>query len=539
MSNHTAAWCCTMILLMLLTGCEPHAPSLTPEASSVRPLPAADSPYRPAVHFTPPANWMNDPNGLIYHDGRYHLFYQHNPKGKTWGHMSWGHATSTDLIRWEHHPVAIPERGPVMAFSGSCVFDRNNTSGLGTQEQPPLVAIYTGHDGSRGVQDQRLAYSLDEGQTWAEYDNNPVLDIGLADFRDPKVFWHQPTQRWVMLVAKAKQHIIQFYASDNLKSWTLMSEFGPIGNPDVNHWECPELLHAPIINRTGERAWILQFDLGSHGPAGGPGSAYIVGDFDGQRFTPCSETGLQWVDHGPDFFALQAFNDAPGDRPIWLAWMDSWIYAHDAPTHPWRGVMTLPRKVSLLDSQHGPRLIQSPLLGTTHSLFQQKGPRRLRPGVHPFREVPLPDAYALRCAWAAEGAERYGIRVHEAGDEATVIAYDVETSTWSLDRRNSGLTSFSPAFARLFRAPVRDGKPNPGEGQVWVVVDRGSVELFASDGEITITARVYPTAERRGLSFFAEGGKVSLNTLELHAFASPTDHPSSSTTISESGRQGG
>ena len=238
--------------------------------------------YRPAYHFTPPKNWMNDPNGLVYFDGEYHLFYQYNPEGIRWGHMSWGHAVSRDLVRWEHLPVALREEGNVMIFSGSAVIDHSNTSGFGVDGRPPMVAIYTAHHTDRPLQNQHIAYSNDRGRTWTKYEGNPVLDVGMADFRDPKVFWHEPSSRWVMTVALSTEQRVHLYSSPDLKEWEFTGEFGPAGATD-GLWECPDLF--PLPDDQGGRKWVLIVNINPGGPAGGSGCQYFVGDFDGRTFT--------------------------------------------------------------------------------------------------------------------------------------------------------------------------------------------------------------------------------------------------------------
>lgn len=249
--------------------------------------------HRPQFHFSPPQNWMNDPNGLIYFDGEYHLFYQHNPFGKTWGHMSWGHAVSKDLVHWVHLPVALPETKDRMAFSGCVVLDENNTSGLGKNGQAPLVAVYTGYRQSDGWQAQYLATSLDRGRTWQDYSEDPVLDISSTDFRDPNVFWYK--DEWRMVVALPTERKVQFYSSQDLKSWTYLSEFGPQGAVG-GAWECPDLFPMQVEGEDKER-WILQVDLDRQAYAGGSGGQYFVGDFDGERFTLDQPTpAIPWPD---------------------------------------------------------------------------------------------------------------------------------------------------------------------------------------------------------------------------------------------------
>jgi len=244
--------------------------------------PTYSEPYRPQFHFTPAKNWMNDPNGLVYYQGEYHLFYQYNPFGDTWGHMSWGHAVSRDLVHWQHLPLAIPELGDEMAFSGSAVVDHANTSGLGTAANPPMVAVYTA--ARPGNQSQALAYSTDRGRTWQRHSGNPVLDIGSGEFRDPKVFWYEPERKWVMAVVMAVERKVRLYSSPDLKSWTLMSDFGP-ANAVGGVWECPDLFPLPLDGDPAKTKWVLVVNLNPGAIAGGSGGQYFVGDFDGTRFT--------------------------------------------------------------------------------------------------------------------------------------------------------------------------------------------------------------------------------------------------------------
>jgi hypothetical protein len=282
--------------------------------------------YRPAFHFSPPQNWLNDPNGLVYYDGEYHMFYQYNPYGNNWGNMSWGHAVSTDLVYWEHLPVAIPMVGNVMAFSGSAVVDWNNTSGFGTGANPPLVAIYTATDGN---QRQNLAYSNDKGRTWINFSGNPVLNLFDDDFRDPKVFWHEPTNRWIMAVALSARHRIRFYASTNLIEWEFLQDFGGVGDQS-GVWECPDLFALPVDGDNENMKWVLQVDVG-------PGQAqYFVGDFDGNMLNIDKypnetiemlpegvliadfdgETYGDWISTGTAFGGGAANGALPGQLPV-------------------------------------------------------------------------------------------------------------------------------------------------------------------------------------------------------------------------------
>lgn len=252
-------------------------------------------PYRPQFHFSPARNWMNDPNGMVFYNGEWHLFYQFNPQGNTWGHMSWGHAISRDLVHWEHLPLALAEEDGIMIFSGSAVVDWKNTSGFGKQGRPPLVAIFTGHRDGR--QDQRIAFSNDRGRSWTKFAGNPVLDLKMADFRDPKVCWHEPSSRWIMTVALPAERKVHFYASSDLKEWKYAGEFGPAGSTE-GVWECPDLFPLPLEG--GGTKWVLIVNVSPGGPAGGSGCQYFVGDFDGARFTaePLSPARAEFVPQG-------------------------------------------------------------------------------------------------------------------------------------------------------------------------------------------------------------------------------------------------
>ena len=274
-------------------------------------------PLRPQFHFTPKKNWINDPNGLVYQDGEYHLFYQYNPLGDKWGHMSWGHAVSSDLVHWQELPLALPEIGDIMAFSGSAVVDANNTSGFGKDGEPPLVAIYTGHNEKLKRQDQRLAYSADKGRTWTQYEGNPVLDIQAADFRDPKVFWDEASAAWIMSIAMATEKKIRFYSSPDLKTWTQTGEFGPAGSTE-GLWECPDLFPLPVEGDAATRKWVLIVNVNPGGPVGGSGCQYFIGDFDGKTFT--ADAGAKPAEAQPTPApAAKVFADFEGGYEPWTA----------------------------------------------------------------------------------------------------------------------------------------------------------------------------------------------------------------------------
>lgn len=302
--------------------------------------PLRDEPYRPKFHFTPNRMWMNDPNGLIYHDGVFHLFFQYHPDSMIWGPMHWGHATSKDLLNWEEHPIALfpDEHGTI--FSGCCVNDQKNTSGLFKEEGPNnIVALY-----SYDTQTQGLAFSEDKGFSWNKFQTNPILPAMREDFRDPKVIWHEPSQHWVMVISAHRE--CHFYRSSNLIDWEFASSFS--GGCVVGVWEVPDLfqLQAP----DGQLHWVLLVSINDGAPAGGSGVQYFIGDFDGYRFKWNEENGIKWLDFGPDNYAGSTWYDAPKNEKLYVGWMSNWPYANKTPTDPWRGCMSLPRKLELFEN---------------------------------------------------------------------------------------------------------------------------------------------------------------------------------------------
>ena len=478
----------------------------------------ADEPHsrRPLFHFTPQKNFINDPNGLVFLDGEYHLFYQHNPEGDRWGHMSWGHAVSRDLVRWEHLPIALREEAGVMIFSGSAVVDPKNSSGLGRPDQPPMVAIYTG-DGHK-KQTQNLAASLDHGRTWTKFAGNPVLDLHSNSFRDPKVFRHAATDRWIMATVLADERKVVFWSSKNLKTWERLSDFGPAGSVK-GVWECPELFEVPIEGTQHETRWVLKVDVNDGAPFGGSGGQYFVGNFDGKAFRA---EGLKpdspplWMDYGKDFYASQTWNDAPIDAgPVWIAWMNNWQYANDIPTSPWRGAMTVPRRVTLRKTDEGLRIAQSPVEGVKGLRGRRISvePRLIGPGEARLSPLGIEGiALEIVAEFEPQDAETFGLRVREGPGEETVVGFDRNLGEVFVDRTRSGVTGFSPHFAGRHSAKT---KMQAGVVQrLHLLVDATSVEVFADGGRVVLTDQVFPKPESRGVSLFATGGKVRLRSLE-------------------------
>ena len=471
--------------------------------------------YRPQVHFTPAKNWMNDPNGLVFHNGKYHLFYQHNPFGNTWGHMSWGHAVSNDLVHWEHLPVALGEENNVMIFSGSAVVDKYNSSGLGSTDIPPLMAIYTGHHPESEIQDQRIAYSLDNGRRWTKYQANPVIG-GMAHFRDPKVIWHEETNQWVMVVALSEEHKIRFYGSENLKQWELLGDFGRAGAEGVRFWECPDLFELPVDGDPGTSKWVLQVDVNPGSAAGGSGGQYFTGEFDGKRFVPDSATVDKtfWVDYGRDFYAVQSYSNIPehDGRRIWIAWMNNWDYAERIPTSPWRSAMTVPREVRLVSTDNGIRLTQQPVreLKKLRGEYTRVEDVKVSPG-RAFMPGFRGKAYEIMIELDPGDAQTFGLKVRKGDNEETIIGYDTNQQQLFVDRTRSGAVNFDSTFADITRAPLKLDDAL----EMHIIVDWSSVEVFAGNGTISMTNRIFPSPGSRDIEIFSDGGSTTVKKMDI------------------------
>jgi fructan beta-fructosidase len=468
--------------------------------------------FRPQFHFTPEVNWMNDPNGLVYFDGEYHLFYQYNPYGIAWGHMSWGHAVSDDMVHWKHLPIALLEEDGVMIFSGSAVVDHDNTSGFGTGDAPPLVAIYTGHQPGR--QNQCLAYSNDRGRTWTKYAGNPVIDLDMADFRDPKVFWHEGTQKWVMIVALAADKRLQLYGSPDLKSWELLSEFGPAGAPNKLNWECPDMFELPIEGQPGKTKWVIEVGMGGGAVAGGSGGEYFVGDFDGKEFR-CDDPPqrVRWLDYGCDFYAAVSWSDIPKEdgRRILLGWMNNWPTSL-TPTSPWRGAMSLPRTLALRQSGDDVTLAQRPIaeLERLRGKHVQRRDISLKGELDLSAELPGSQLEII-AEFEVGDAGAVGLVVRQGHGEATEIGFHAAAGEVYVDRRTSSVVEFQEGFAGRHAGPLT---PVDGRVKLHVFVDRSSVEVFAGDGETTVTDLVFPSATSVGWQVFSLGGEAKLISLD-------------------------
>ncbi|MEQ9439973.1 MAG: glycoside hydrolase family 32 protein [Cyclobacteriaceae bacterium] len=491
--------------------------------------------YRLAYHFTPEKNWMNDPNGLVYFEDEYHLFFQYNPDGTKWGNMSWGHAVSRDLAHWEHLPLAIPMVGDTMIFSGSAVVDQHNSSGL-CEGESCLVAIYTAHTDTN--QSQSIAYSNDRGRTWQQYAENPVLDESMKDFRDPKVAWHEPSQQWIMTVALPTEHKVRFYASSNLLQWDLLSEFGPQGFVD-GIWECPDLFPLPVSG-TDEEKWVL---IVSYNSDEGSDMQYFVGDFNGTTFTNNNTKDLVLtLDEGQDNYAAVTWNNAPQNQRLIIGWFNNWKYAGDIPTSTWRSAQTIVSSLQLRQYPEGIRLAMQPV-PALEQLRQTPAHHenvQLREGddflsVENIQgtqlEIIAEFAYeAIETPTEAEQlAAEFGVKVFKGEGQETVIGYDVASQSLFVDRTQSGDTSFNDSFAsRTIGLMPADS----GTVKMHIFVDHSSVEVFGNDGYVTMSNRIFPNPQKDEVEIYARGGRVTLQSLDIWPLRSIWSAATSSSSVS-------
>jgi fructan beta-fructosidase len=516
------------VLAVIAAGCTPAQdpgadnPAVQPPATDSPKISASES-WRPAAHLTPSKNWMNDPNGLVYENGTYHAFYQYNPKGNDWGNMSWGHSTSTDLVHWKEEPVAMEATETEEIFSGSIVVDTANTSGLGSKDQPAMVALYTsaykeGGPLPKASQAQSVAYSLDHGRTWKKHQDNPVLSLQPAspNFRDPKVMWYGPGQYWVMTTVVADDHVVKLYKSKDLLHWDFLSDFSGVG-AQGGLWEMPELLELPVQG-TNERRWVMLLSINPGGIAGGSGMQYFTGDFDGVRFRAegAAQPGAplkdhQWVDHGADFYAATTIAGAPGGKPVLFGWMSNWDYAQTVPTTPWRGAMAAPRELTL--TRDAGRLeLRSSLAGAAADALSGGKAADRQLSVDNRTEA-LGDDFSARAQLIdvelqPGEAKESGMLLRSSADgrQGLKISYDSKAGTLTVDRSVAGTSNFSGKFSPYHQAavPLRDGKL-----KLRILLDASSVEVFAQDGAAVITDTFFPAWDNTATQVFSRGGNAA------------------------------
>ena len=438
--------------------------------------------FRPIYHHTPAYGWMNDPNGMFYKDGVWHLYYQYNPYGSQWENMTWGHSTSRDLIHWEAQPIAIAPDALGSIFSGSCVVDKDNTAGFGKNA---IIAYYTSAGDS---QTQSMAYSTDNGRTFTKYSGNPVLTAAVPDFRDPHLFWHEPTRRWIMILAVGQE--MQIFSSANLKQWTMESRFGAEYGGHGGVWECPDLFQLPVRG-TGQQKWVLVCNINPGGPFGGSATQYFVGDFDGHRFTCESNPKVtKWLDYGKDHYATVTFDNAPNGRRVAIAWMSNWQYANEWPVKQFRSANSIARELDLfVDGSE-----------TYCGVAPAKEMLAMRAGT-----VKQPTE-ACEIVVGVKGSA--DITLQNAKGEEVAMHYDAHKQEFTMDRTRSGNTAFSEAF------PCTTTAPTHGQlKQLRIFIDRCSIEVFDADGRMAMTNLVFPSEPYNSLK--VKGGKAVVYDLKM------------------------
>lgn len=448
--------------------------------------------YRPQIHFTPAKNWMNDPNGMVYVDGIYHLFYQYNPRGNDWGNMSWGHATSTDLIHWNEQDVALTRDEWGDIFSGSIVIDKNNCSGFGSNA---MVALYTS---ASNVQQQSIAYSTDGGKSFTKYSGNPVIKNNDDNLRDPKVFWHEDSKQWVMALAKGWKMGIEFYGSTDLKNWQHLSTFFKElpGRPNIQ-WECPDLISFDV---NGTRKWVLLVSVNPGGPVLGSGTMYFVGQFDGTTFVADDLSYPLWLDYGMDNYAGVTWSNT-GNRKVLIGWMNNWQYAGAVPCFPWRSAMTLPRELSMVETE-GKWLLANKVVGEIDQIAEQ--------WQTVGNTLDVSDAYQLRLTITLEN--NAVITLGNNADERFVIALNATDRMISVKRNAStGQTNFSSTFSvPSMRAPLQTTDKIV---TLDIFVDQSSVEIFTQDGLTSMTNLVFPKSIYNQLTISGADCKAQVRRL--------------------------
>lgn len=450
--------------------------------------------YRPQFHFSPKQKWTNDPNGMLFYKGLYHLFFQYYPDDTQWGPMHWGHATSTDMMRWTEQPIALYPDSLGYIFSGSAVVDSANTSGFGKNGKAPLVAIFTHHDPNgekekrNNFQVQSIAYSLDEGKTWTKFSGNPVLkNPGITDFRDPKVSWYAPGNKWIMTLATKDR--ITFYSSKDLKNWSRESQFGAQAGAHGGVWECPDLFPLQL---NGKEVWVLLVSINPGGPNGGSVTQYFTGTFNGNQFT-ANDTLTKWMDYGPDNYAGVTFSNL-GPRRVLVGWMTNWRYAGKVPTKNWRGAFTIPRELSLKQVDGKTNLVSKPVK-EMRALLQG-------PATKGFFESDI----------SASAANNFKILLTNSEKDSLIIGYDRASKEYYIDRSKSGEVNFDDHFTDRIRAARIS---NDKKIRMKLVVDVASVEVFADDGLTVMTAIFFPKKPFTSAKLLPAGsGKIQMKAIK-------------------------
>jgi fructan beta-fructosidase len=474
-------------------------------------------PHRQQFHFSPEKGWMNDPNGLVYYDSTYHLFYQYYPDSNVWGPMHWGHATSNDLVHWKNLPIALYPDTLGYIFSGSAVVDSQNTTGFQRGNEKPLVAIFTYHDTTRARaarndrESQGIAYSNDNGNTWTKFQGNPVLkNKGDKDYRDPKVFFLKPSSRWIMPLAVGDH--LEIFSSSNLKEWMKESEFGKQEGAHGGTWECPDLFPLTV---EGKEKWVLIQNMDRGSVNGGSGTQYFIGQFDGKTFTNDNEPSkILWLDYGADNYAGVTWFGAPNNRRIFIGWMSNWDdYAILVPTKNWRSAMTIPREISLVNTTGGIRIFQQPV----------EELKKLRSEKISITQRMLSDSLILSATAVEKELEMsfdlskststsFGFVISNTLNEKVVIGYNKPRNEIFIDRTASGKTDFSKKFSARHTAPYKANRVL----KIHAFIDTSSIEVFIDDGAIVMTELFFPNEDYTKLTVFSHGGKTEMLNAEVY-----------------------
>lgn len=515
--------------LMIYLNCKNDKQSYSEEIEVAENFTEDELKYRPLFHFTPKNNWMNDPNGMFYLNGKYHLYFQHYPDGNVWGPMHWGHAISEDLINFEEQPIALYPDEIGLIFSGSAVVDYNNTSGFSKDRKVPVVAIYTYHNmegekrGDIDFQTQGIAYSLDEGMTWTKYSENPVIkNPGIKDFRDPKVFWDNHNSKWIMSLAAGNK--IMIYSSANLKEWKFESEFGEDNGDHGGVWECPDLFPVKVKD-SEEYKWALLVSINPSGPNGGSATQYFIGDFDGHEFTiddkfskQLDENKSVWLDYGRDNYAgvtWSNISDTDG-RKLFIGWMSNWDYARDVPTYKWRSTMTVPRELNLIKKNNEYILKSIPV----KELNDFKSKTIEKDSIEPEElskviETAEIDFNKLNLEFNFKNLKenKYQIIFNNGNGDSLIIGLNNSSKTIYLDRTKSGKVDFSEKFAPNISKVKLSDMINDAKFQI--LLDKTSVELFVNDGEIVMTELFFPNNPLDQISIISEDSNFIIKNLVI------------------------
>ncbi len=467
--------------------------------------------HRPLYHHTPAYGWMNDPNGMFYKDGVWHLCFQHNPYGSVWGNLSWGHSTSTDLVHWKYEGDPVMPDAWGLIFSGSAVVDKDNTAGFG---RDAIVAFYTSAKPTPWGDNQMqcMAYSTDGGKTFTKYANNPVLTSTERDFRDPKVFWYAPGKHWVMMLAVGQE--MQIYSSANLKDWKYESSFGAKQGAHGGVWECPDLVELPVEG-TKEKRWVLICNINPGGPFGGSATQYFVGTFDGKKFTNQYPTKTKWMDYGKDHYATVTFSNAPSGRCVAMGWMSNWQYAAIVPTKQYRSANTIARDLSLY-RQGGDLLLRCAPSKEIEAARQAKNSLKKFDVKDAYSIENLLDgnegAYEIELEIKNNGAEKMVFTLQNAKGESVLMYYDVATRQFVMDRSDSGETSFSRDFPAMTVAPA----PDVNDVKLRLFVDRSSIEAFGDGGKFVMTNLVFPSEPYNSMKFESVRGSFTVKEMNVY-----------------------